>query len=66
MYSAAISADLWRLWLFRLALRFLFFIEETLPDRGPARLLPEVFEPLRRQFGIAHRVLNVLVPEVVL
>ena len=38
MYSAAISANLWRVWLFRLALRFLIFIEETLPDRGAARL----------------------------
>src|SRR5262249_5218575 len=27
---------------------------------------PEILEPVRRQLGIAHRVLDVLVPEVVL
>ena len=29
-------------------------------------LAPEVLEPIRRQLGIAHGVLNVLVPEICL
>src|SRR5215471_3430440 len=30
----------------------------------PAASTPKVLEPMRRQFGVAHRVLDVLVPEV--
>src|SRR5262245_49985416 len=32
----------------------------------PNRSAPEVLEPKRRQLGVAHRVLDVLVPEICL
>src|SRR5262245_13362521 len=32
-------------------------------EGGMFPLAPEVLEPVRRQFGVAHRVLDVLVPE---
>ena len=36
-------------------------------DRGQSTLIsPEVLEPIGRELGIAHRVLDVLVAEVVL
>ena len=31
--------------------------------RGSRHLSPEVFEPIRRQLGVAHGVLDVLVPK---
>jgi hypothetical protein len=31
---------------------------------GPRQLAPEVLEPIRRQLGVPHRVLDVLMPEV--
>jgi hypothetical protein len=30
---------------------------------APAVLAPEVLKPIRRQLGVAHRVLNVLMPK---
>ena len=35
-------------------------------NSSAASILPEILEPFRRQLGIAHRVLDVLVAEVVL
>jgi hypothetical protein len=41
------------------------------PEHGLVRVVvsvasPKILEAVRRHFGVAHRVLNVLVPEVVL
>jgi hypothetical protein len=33
---------------------------------GPTRLAPEIFKPSRRQFRVSHRMLDVLVSEVIL
>ncbi len=33
---------------------------------GLLSIPPEILEPLRRKLGVSHRVLDVLVPEVVL
>jgi hypothetical protein len=35
-------------------------------DLADVGLSPEILEPVRREFGVAHCVLDILVPEVVL
>ena len=51
--------------------RVVFLEREDLPcgamdPAPPSSVPPKVLEPVRRHFGVPDRVLNVLVPEVVL
>jgi hypothetical protein len=60
------TAIVWRPPQLRLALRASRANHVSSPPSRAILILPKRIEPLRRKFVVAHRVLDILVPEVVL